>query len=376
MPRSTKTILLPKKISSTALICAFCIALIFLAQKNAYALLTEKDIGQECINALDGKTDFTIIRNYIPKTLPEPHRVDLPSNPRFLILKEHSNKYKNTDLVVLLKGTKENTYSWCRKIISSYGSQISVAGTNDDSSMPIFKVNYYMGPEIKSYSKQEFEFKLRFWARMNFDYGYKRPVFHHTKEKALSEALNEQALKVFKAGDIEEAIRIWRFATGFYYGDPRAGFTSNAEVSNNLGFAYYKLFRESGDYDHFRSAYYNFQHALEVEPRRWQAYLNMGDLELEMKAYNSARYDYEKLLELNPSYKYEDKIKERIKWLKTLPYEVGEEVVVWRNFDGVKQVSYLRADKNTVLRKHFGDNGELEDTDTIKTKYSPKKQIP
>ncbi len=375
MPRSTKTILLSIRITSTALVCAFCFALIFLAQEKANALSTEEDIGQECINALDGKTDFTIIRNYIPKTLLEPHRVELPSDTDFLLLKEVSNKYKNTELVVLLKGTREDT-PWCSEIISSYGSQISVAGTDHDSSMPIFKVNYYMGPEIKSYSKQEFEFELRFWARMSFDYGYKRPVFHHTKEKALSEALNEQALKVFKAGDIEEAIRIWRFATGFYYGDPRAGFTLNAEVSNNLGFAYYKLFRESGDYDHFRSAYYNFQHALEVEPRRWQAYLNMGDLELELKDYNGARYNYEKLLELNPSYKYADKIKDRIKWLKTLPYKVGEEVVVWRNSNGVKTVSYLRADKNTVLRKHFGDNGELEDTDTLKVKYVPFEQHP
>jgi tetratricopeptide (TPR) repeat protein len=126
-----------------------------------------------------------------------------------------------------------------------------------------------------------------------------------------SRSLNKQALALFKEGKIHSAISLWEKALPLSR-IPRLGLTANAEVLNNLGFAYQKV-----GYD--AEMYYNF--ALKVDSCRWVAHLNLGDLyaagiyidkELSRKAIDH----YKKALSLNPGYKRAKEIKQKIKDLK------------------------------------------------------------
>jgi tetratricopeptide (TPR) repeat protein len=129
----------------------------------------------------------------------------------------------------------------------------------------------------------------------------------HEGEMNQSRQLNDQALKLFKKGKILEAISIWEEASKIAI-DPKVQLTSNAEVLNNLGFAYYKL----GSIYYPKAIEY-LQSALVIDPNRWTIYLNLGDLYKAINQRALAVENYKKVLELNPNYKYANKLKADIK---------------------------------------------------------------
>ena len=130
-----------------------------------------------------------------------------------------------------------------------------------------------------------------------------------------SKRLNKEALEYFKKGNIDKAIAIWEKAKGLAI-IPGLGFTSNAEVLNNLGFAYHKLAKKTESDEHYNRSLYYLDATIQVDYKRWEAHLNLGDLYLEMNSPKDAVESYEKLLELNPTYKNADKIKAKIATLR------------------------------------------------------------
>ncbi len=135
------------------------------------------------------------------------------------------------------------------------------------------------------------------------------------RQRGESERLNKEALEYFKKGEIDRAIKIWEKAKELSI-IPGLGFTSNAEVLNNLGFAYYARAKKTGSGRDYERALYFLDGTIEVDPNRWQAYLNLGDLYVERGSPEQAIQSYENVMALNPDYKYAGKIREKIGMLR------------------------------------------------------------
>jgi len=134
-------------------------------------------------------------------------------------------------------------------------------------------------------------------------------------EWAESEALNRKALVLFKQGDIDGAIKIWEQAAKLAI-DPNIGVSANAEVLNNLGFAYYQRAKETGNQEDFKQARWRLAYTIRVDPHRGVAYRNLGDLYLDLEMPDHALYAYEMLLHLMPNYSQARQIKQQIQSLR------------------------------------------------------------
>jgi tetratricopeptide (TPR) repeat protein len=220
---------------------------------------------------------------------------DLPSDPSqkrsLLVVYEHGAQ--NNPIFIYLK-----TKSKCRVVLSTWGRRIEFQ-ENKDSPYPDVQVYWHHSadenPPVNHY----------IWAGNKYV----------DAEQSKSETLNKEALKLFNQGKIHKAIELWKQAVKLAI-IPGLGYTSNAEALNNLGFAYYKLATKSNSDEHFELARTYLEQSIEVDPRRWVAYLNLGDLCAVRDWPEEAIENYEKLLELNPNYKNADKIKEKIRDLR------------------------------------------------------------
>lgn len=148
--------------------------------------------------------------------------------------------------------------------------------------------------------------------------------------KGLKESvtLNKKALTLFDKGKIREAIAIWEEAYGLAI-RPQGDLTVNAEVINNLGFAYYKLAEKSHSEEYFLKAESFYKQALQVEPKRWIALLNLGEVYSALGKIDSAISSYEECLRLTPNSESTMKLRDRIDALqetrkKTPPFAVFE----------------------------------------------------
>lgn len=127
--------------------------------------------------------------------------------------------------------------------------------------------------------------------------------------------LNDKALRAFERGEIQEALGLWEKAYGLAL-LPFIGLTANAEVINNLGFAYHKIARKTRSTAEYQKAVKYYKETIRVDKRRWQVYLNYADYYREVKNPRHAIENYELLLELNPNYKHADKIRNKITSLR------------------------------------------------------------
>ncbi len=199
-----------------------------------------------------------------------------------------SMKSENVPVTVYLIDENNN----CRVVLNSWGSDIDF-DKNNKSIYPDIKVLWHMGYEDNP---------ATFYTWNGHDY--------ESPEMAKSKKLNNQGLKLFNKGKIREAITVWKQAENLAI-VPGLGYTANAEVLNNIGFAYYKLgekyYSEAEDY---------LTNALQVDPQRWSIYLNLGDLYSNWGNNKMAVYNYKQLLKMKPDYKYANEIKDKIKLLK------------------------------------------------------------
>ncbi|MBI5632861.1 MAG: hypothetical protein HZA15_05220 [Nitrospirae bacterium] len=197
------------------------------------------------------------------------------------------------------------------------------------------------------------------------------------KRMAKGKTLNQKALQLSRQGRIEDAIRIWQQIE-------KEPDITNAEVLNNLGFSYYTLGKKTKDtkhysddpmdtkptnFTHYDLAYFYLQSALEKDPLRWQALLNMGDLEYEENDFIWALKRYNNLLKLKPDYKHSDVIKRRIEELKRQPEEISAEVVVTKYRSGEKDITYTRLDNKNILRQGYYKSGKLRFREKIVDGY-------
>ena len=135
-------------------------------------------------------------------------------------------------------------------------------------------------------------------------------------EMARSEALNSQALGLYKAGDLQGAIGLWKQAERLAVSRD-TGLTANAEVLNNLGFAYYKLGMASSDRSQLQLARAYLANTIQVDPDRWVAYLNIADTYMALQMPAEALYGYRELLRLKPDHPHADKVRAVIQALQT-----------------------------------------------------------
>jgi len=139
-------------------------------------------------------------------------------------------------------------------------------------------------------------------------------VFSAVAEK--TRRLNQEALVLLQKGKLIESILLWEQI-------PKSERT--AEISNNIGYAYYKRSRQYFDGKYGIHSYLNedyvkakmsFIDSEKMDPKRWSVYLNHGDLDFYFGLLDGAKKNYEKLLKLNPNYKYAEKIIATIKLIE------------------------------------------------------------
>ena len=118
-----------------------------------------------------------------------------------------------------------------------------------------------------------------------------------------AQRLNQKALALQGKKDYKGALAVWQEALGLAM-SPGSGLPVDAEIINNYGFA---LIRQSpGEAEIFLGF------ALQVDPARWQAHLNLGDLFWDQGHFDRAIESYRAVLRVNPSYRHAQILQGRI----------------------------------------------------------------
>jgi tetratricopeptide (TPR) repeat protein len=117
-------------------------------------------------------------------------------------------------------------------------------------------------------------------------------------------ALNEQGMQLMQQKNYEAAIPKFEEAAQLNQGDPL--------FANNAGFAYYKLER-------YEDSLYWFNKAIEIDPNRAMAFLNLGDACAKLGRNAEAREAYQKYLSQAPDSKAAPDVKKKLEALGGWP---------------------------------------------------------
>jgi peptidoglycan/xylan/chitin deacetylase (PgdA/CDA1 family)/tetratricopeptide (TPR) repeat protein len=112
--------------------------------------------------------------------------------------------------------------------------------------------------------------------------------------------LNDEGMRLYKEKNYVEATTKFMRAVQL---DP-----ASALAANNAGFAFYKQ-------EKYEEAVQWLNRAISIDPRRAIAYVNLGDAYLKLKRDADARHAFEKYLELAPTSKSADYVKQKLKEL-------------------------------------------------------------
>ncbi len=270
----------------------------------------------------------------------------------------------NTELIALRRKANQ-----CDIVLSTYGRGISV-DEQRTGGYPNLRTYYSEGRDEETGAMMTKDVTY-FWNGKEYEDVTLRDRINRAKK------LNDQAVRLLKRRKIEAAIKIWKQISDELH-------VVDAEILNNLGFAYYELAKQTKDSRHYSHSQQNkkpreltyyekaegyLQRALEKEPERWSALLNIGDLEYDMNDFVWAIKRYDKLLKVKPDYKYADKIRKRIQELKRRPEEIGVEMVVSKYRSGKKDITYTRIDNKRVIRQGYYENGQLRFRENIVDGY-------
>jgi tetratricopeptide (TPR) repeat protein len=258
---------------------AIYMCLLLFATREALCVVTKWEIGQECVYALQKEADYLYLQEVI--------KVEDDKGIKDLIfLNGPLAGGGNTSLFALLRKPES-----CTIVLSATGRGIGVE-PKKKKGYPNISIDY-------SYDRDESTGVI---STKELTYYWNGKEYKKSQDKE-DRNLNETALELFNKGRIEAAIKIWeKLAADIDIAD--------AAVMNNLGFAYYKLGKQRKDTafysypelernrepTYFEQAEYYLTAALEKEPERWSALLNMGDLNYERNDFLWSIKNYDKLL--------------------------------------------------------------------------------
>jgi len=217
---------------------------------------------------------------------------DQANSPTLLVVLA-DNESQNNQLFIYLKHDDE-----CRNVLSTQGAGIEFR-QNQNSDFPDVVVSWHLGADDKSVA----------------GYYVWHEGLYENAELVKSKKINLEALALFGKGETLKAIAKWKQATDLAI-IPGLGYSSNDEALNNLGFAYYKLAKKESNEDYYDLAIEYLDQSIQVNYNRWVAWLNLGDIYFELNDMENATQCYERLLEINPDYKYAEKIKARLSGIK------------------------------------------------------------
>lgn len=198
---------------------------------------------------------------------------------------------QNCDIVAYLYDGKS-----CKQVLFGAGGSGFDFTENENSPYPNIVTHWLM-------SASDAEYDTYVW------YGN---AYVHEKEVPLLERkkLNKDALNKFKEGQFIEAISLWQKIDNLGL--------ANSEILNNIGFSYYKLWKTNTKNEYYTKAKKYLERSISIEPGRWSALLNLGDLFYENHEWQEALKHYELFLRSKPDYKYSEKIKSLILELKSV----------------------------------------------------------
>jgi tetratricopeptide (TPR) repeat protein len=128
---------------------------------------------------------------------------------------------------------------------------------------------------------------------------------YEDREMGKAVKINREALTLWKRGKAERAVEKWRRGLGVAR-QPGYGLSALTELVNNYGFALSQ--RQDGGY--YGKEFLSY--VTRVEPTRWQAYLNLGDLHWQKGEKEKGCEYYLKTLIVNPGYRDRDTLRQRI----------------------------------------------------------------
>jgi len=121
---------------------------------------------------------------------------------------------------------------------------------------------------------------------------------------------NEEGMQCMKRKDYHGAID--KFIMAQYLSRIKPGTTPNVLYVNNLGYAYFKL-------EMYDAAVLCFRQAIQIDPKRAVAYLNLGEALAKLSRNAEAREAYQKYLELAPDSKSAAEVKKKLEALPPAP---------------------------------------------------------
>lgn len=182
-------------------------------------------------------------------------------------------KQKFMDSLIMCGKTKEATEFWTKKLLDSERSE-------DEYLYLICKVFYYEGNYDKAKNTLQ-----RLLKRTNDNSKYNK-LFHICSS---IEKEKEQANAIFKEQKYLEAIEAYtKLATI----DPK-NTLFNSTIVANRALCYKKLNKNVEALDDMNSA-------LKLNPKYIKGYIRRAEIHKELQDYENARYDYQKVIELDP----------------------------------------------------------------------------
>lgn len=254
-------------------------AISFLLAPSAFAY---SEFGYEQVNCQ--KCNLACPDRFVPKA--GVSLQDKGETKEILVFDDISQCGQNCDIVAYVYDGES-----CKQVLFGAGGSGFDFTENENSPYPNIVTRWHM-------SASDAEYDTYIW--------YDRTYVH---EEELRKRLNKNAFGKFKKGRFTEAISLWQKIDSLGL--------ANSEVLNNIGFAYYKLWKKDRNDEHYTKAKKYLERSISVEPGRWSALLNLGDLFYESNEWQGALENYELLLGTKPNYKYSKKIKSRILELRS-----------------------------------------------------------
>lgn len=235
---------------------------------------------------------------------------------------------------------------------SSKNNPIAVFLIQENRCSPVFTGEGSMVTFIED-AEQQFPYLLEYQHLSAFEgihafYRWNGRTYKNAT-KSVAARMNEKGLDLMRKGKISEACDALSMAAQTE--EP------SARALNDFGYCTYLQAQQEKRPELYGFAADFLIRSIKKDPRRWSAYLNLGDLFLEENDVMNAVRSYRKLLEVNPDYKHGAKIRERIRELSVLPRK-GEDISIFKSGSGIRIV-YRRLDEERVERLTYCSDNKL-----------------